>query len=1090
MKHLCSTFLMVLGLFIAAQAQTNYLLEFDGQDDYATYYNSQPIETGVFSMAARIKTGEVPGYRAAILTNGTEEELFFFGLAESGYLTLDLDGAVHQHPQRLDDERCYHVAFTVESELVKLYIDGSLVYANYASTDNAMQTQDHFYIGNNPQISDYAFSGAIDDVEIWASTRTAAEIDVSANNEIWQESDLGDAIALLPFSEGTGEVSGNLVNIGQDLCVLASDDYKPSWEEGTCGIVPAVFAESTASAPCAATGCELLCNGGFEIYDPEVKTTPEFLSFRLALRDGGSGSQVSRWVGNEGYFFVREATSWSTDIPTNFATISPGVANLVNTWDWPATGNNAYAALSATTVGQTTVYENSLTYTLDAALSGGARYDFSFWGFANHFQYPASSTPSPFYFSITLKNSTNSNSLVLIQKGEITDNTQITANNGWEQYAHNFVLTAAQGGLYDQIEIKALAQDPSNQQFLYGNATTTSAGNYAFVDDFSLQTSQHDFADAIWIGEEFNTNNNDFTNSREAEMFIKVDAADNIYVAKGFAFKKDPSVPVGMNNATNDLNVVTMHRTGAAVAKYAYTSCGREIQWMVNFGSSDAFASLIDMEVSADGKVFLLGHFRDQFRVENTILEGATRQDGENVFLVVYDAQGQLLDAKDYGSYHSGTTVTDMEWDEANQSLYVLGHVDPGVSEDFVFEDLSQSQQEASSSGLNPQVYKNFFAGNSAYIVQIDFKANNQLDVASGTFEYFPPGIGYESALLQLDEPSGRLYVVVKDKTTDYYHIHEMNPPQPNILQLPINSSTGIHDNGSSSVSHYFSIRDLEISDNRVFICGIMSRTIHINGTSTNANYAVTGGHSNAQVLFGYIASFNKSLSPIKVKAFSPDATVTGHSGGNTMHSMTLTTAGEPIVSGVLRNMDFLGTAYDPLNHRHYLAKVSEDLNPIWLTHTTGDNSNQATNTDHEMLNLTPDEFVSCGFIGTQLFFGHKEINTVTTYRYSTFVRQSKDLGSSVQLKREEETEQLALETQSGGMVYPNPTRDQLTIRMADPSAKLQQVEVIDLTGKQLLQEAFNGAEGTVQLNALPTGIYILRIQSNEGVEIHRVVRE
>jgi hypothetical protein len=69
--------------------------------------------------------------------------------------------------------------------------------------------------------------------------------------------------------------------------------------------------------------------------------------------------------------------------------------------------------------------------------------------------------------------------------------------------------------------------------------------------------------------------------------------------------------------------------------------------------------------------------------------------------------------------------------------------------------------------------------------------------------------------------------------------------------------------------------------------------------------------------------------------------------------------------------------------------------------------------------------------------------------------------------------------------VYPNPTRDNVTISMSSESAK---IEVIDIQGKLLDASTIQNG-GLVSLVNYERGVYFLRITTESGTSLHRVVK-
>jgi len=68
--------------------------------------------------------------------------------------------------------------------------------------------------------------------------------------------------------------------------------------------------------------------------------------------------------------------------------------------------------------------------------------------------------------------------------------------------------------------------------------------------------------------------------------------------------------------------------------------------------------------------------------------------------------------------------------------------------------------------------------------------------------------------------------------------------------------------------------------------------------------------------------------------------------------------------------------------------------------------------------------------------------------------------------------------------IYPNPTSDHLNIKT---NAVITSIEMFDLLGKSVLQSS--GAE-QIKVNHLPAGVYMLRINTEQGKLTKKVIIE
>ena len=69
--------------------------------------------------------------------------------------------------------------------------------------------------------------------------------------------------------------------------------------------------------------------------------------------------------------------------------------------------------------------------------------------------------------------------------------------------------------------------------------------------------------------------------------------------------------------------------------------------------------------------------------------------------------------------------------------------------------------------------------------------------------------------------------------------------------------------------------------------------------------------------------------------------------------------------------------------------------------------------------------------------------------------------------------------------VYPNPAHDKVFIRTANYSS----VTVCDMLGQQVMQSALTGSTTTLDISALPGGVYFLTLSGVQGNEVKKVVK-
>lgn len=72
--------------------------------------------------------------------------------------------------------------------------------------------------------------------------------------------------------------------------------------------------------------------------------------------------------------------------------------------------------------------------------------------------------------------------------------------------------------------------------------------------------------------------------------------------------------------------------------------------------------------------------------------------------------------------------------------------------------------------------------------------------------------------------------------------------------------------------------------------------------------------------------------------------------------------------------------------------------------------------------------------------------------------------------------------------LHPNPTRDQFTLQT--PEANMQKVEILNGFGQQMLLEKTAATQARISISHLPVGLYFVRIYTDTGVIIKRIVKE
>jgi len=111
--------------------------------------------------------------------------------------------------------------------------------------------------------------------------------------------------------------------------------------------------------------------------------------------------------------------------------------------------------------------------------------------------------------------------------------------------------------------------------------------------------------------------------------------------------------------------------------------------------------------------------------------------------------------------------------------------------------------------------------------------------------------------------------------------------------------------------------------------------------------------------------------------------------------------------------------------------------------------------------------------------------NIADTDRYFEFSNDIND----IQLDVTYQTAPLSVnevESNTDISIYPNPANDEVTITNVKPNT---QVTIFDLNGKAISQEILNGNQ-SLSINYLQSGIYFIRIKTEKGIVVKKLVKE
>jgi hypothetical protein len=165
------------------------ILNFDGVDDYVNFKNNYALNTGAFSIELWIKSNNTTTSRQTIFSKRIDA-----GTAH-GYdlrlvnnqISFNWNNSSITSMHNITTGRWYHVAVTFSGSSYKLYIDGIAVQNPVAGSNPILNNGSNCLLGarySNSQPPNNLFNGWMDELRIWKTELTPAQIRQMMNQEI------------------------------------------------------------------------------------------------------------------------------------------------------------------------------------------------------------------------------------------------------------------------------------------------------------------------------------------------------------------------------------------------------------------------------------------------------------------------------------------------------------------------------------------------------------------------------------------------------------------------------------------------------------------------------------------------------------------------------------------------------------------------------------------------------------------------------------------------------------------------------------------------------------------------------------------
>ncbi|MFT7231253.1 MAG: hypothetical protein ACI8TA_000459, partial [Cyclobacteriaceae bacterium] len=370
-KSISRVIFMILFSFAFTQgfAQEN-AINFDNTDDFVSVPSDAAFDFGMgdFTVETWIKTTDTGVLQVPVGRIGGGN--FWLGVFSTNKARFSISGGADcSSTTSVNDGNWHHVAGVRASGVIYLYVDGVLE----ASVANALSAPSSgiFSIGNFD--GQYWFNGDVDNVRIWNTARTNAQLDANATNTLISETGL---VASYSFNNITGQATVS------DLTANAHDG---TWS-GTGGTnTSATYVSSTALST---TGLQDIFVSGNSVEIVDADASPDAADdtyFGLQLASSGTvvktftiyndglntlGSIAASVGGGTGFSVTSSpTTSLAPGISTTFdVTFDPASTGtladiVIITSDDPTAGEGSYTfSISGVGTNPTTLTQGDLAF--------------------------------------------------------------------------------------------------------------------------------------------------------------------------------------------------------------------------------------------------------------------------------------------------------------------------------------------------------------------------------------------------------------------------------------------------------------------------------------------------------------------------------------------------------------------------------------------------------------------------------------------------------------------------------------------------------------------------------------------------------
>jgi alpha-tubulin suppressor-like RCC1 family protein len=518
------------------------------------------------------------------------------------------------------------------------------------------------------------------------------------------------------------------------------------------------------------------------------------------------------------------------------------------------------------------------------------------------------------------------------------------------------------------------------------------------------------------------------TNSEGGDCVV-VDASGNVYVTGYF---NSPTIVFGSYTLTNagsyDVFLVKYNASG-------------NVLWATSAGGTDDDEGS-SLALDASGNVYVTGYFKSSTLIFGSYTLTNAGTSNNDIFLAKYDANGNVLWAKSAGGTDNDYGISVAV--DASGDVYLTGWFD---SPAITFGSYTLTNVSAGSGDI--------------YLVKYDMNGNVLWAKSAGS-------TGDDGASCVAVDASGELYMTgwFASPTINFGSYTLTNVGFYDVFLVKYDTSGNVLWAKSAGGTDY-------------------DETMGV-ASDSSGNAYVTGYFNSPAITFGsYTLTSMGSFDEFLVKYDASGNVLWAKSAGGTDfddgNSVALDASGDIYVTGEFVSPTITFGSYTLTNAGSsssdmYFVKYDASGNVLWAKGAGGtdyDNGNSVA------LDASGNSYVTGWFESPTITFGSDTLTNVNAGSEDIFLAKIK--GSTTGI--------IEINNSLNISVFPNPATDRITVEISGEMVG-SNLSILNVEGQQLINRQITESKTQLDISALPSSVYFVRVTNNRTVKVGKFVKE